>query len=49
MIPALAERFARTTALWNASLGAEILDAVRPDLIVIERAERFLVVPPCFG
>ena len=49
LIPALAERFARTTAVWNASLGLEILDSVQPDLIVIERAERFLVVPPCFG
>ncbi|MBR0656775.1 polysaccharide pyruvyl transferase family protein [Plastoroseomonas arctica] len=49
LIPALAERFARTTAIWNASLDPALLDDVRPDVIILERAERFLVVPPRFG
>ncbi|WP_426955052.1 polysaccharide pyruvyl transferase family protein [Muricoccus radiodurans] len=49
LIPSLAERFAATTAIWNASLGADLLEEVEPELIVIERAERFLIVPPRFG
>jgi hypothetical protein len=49
LIPPLAERFAATTAIWNASLGPTELDEARPDLIVVERAERFLVAPPRFG
>ena len=49
LIPPLAERFAATTAIWNASLGPAELDQARPDLIVLERAERFLVAPPHFG
>ncbi|MES2713124.1 MAG: polysaccharide pyruvyl transferase family protein [Pseudomonadota bacterium] len=49
LIPPLAERFDRTTAIWNANLGAELLEEVQPDIIILERAERFLVVPPRFG
>ena len=49
LTPSLAERFATTTAIWNASLGPEVLDEIAPDLVVLERAERFLVVPPRFG
>ena len=49
LIPPLAERFVRTTAIWNASLGPALLEDVQPDVIILERAERFLVVPPQFG
>ncbi|WP_376094480.1 polysaccharide pyruvyl transferase family protein [Roseomonas sp. CCTCC AB2023176] len=49
LIPSLAERFASTVAIWGASLGPEVLEEVSPDIILLERAERFLVVPPRFG
>jgi len=49
LIPALAARFSRTTAIWNASLDATTIEASNPDVIVLERAERFLIVPPKFG
>ncbi|MDB5380652.1 MAG: hypothetical protein JWO26_284 [Rhodospirillales bacterium] len=49
LIPPLAERFAHATAIWNASLGPAVLEDVQPDVIILERAERFLVVPPYFG
>ena len=48
LIPPLAERFAHTTAVWNASLSPDLLDDARPDVIILERAERFLIVPPRF-
>lgn len=49
LIPSLAERFASTTAVWNASLAETMLKQERPDVLLFERAERFLVVPPRFG
>jgi hypothetical protein len=49
LIPPLAERFAATTAIWNASLSQAVLEQEHPDLILFERAERFLIVPPRFG
>lgn len=49
LIPPLAERFASTTAVWNASLAQSMLEQERPDVLLFERAERFLVVPPRFG
>ncbi len=45
IIPALAERFATTTTIWNASLERTVLEEVNPTVILFERAERFLTVP----
>jgi hypothetical protein len=49
LIPPLAERFTTTTAVWGASLGKAMLEQERPDILLFERAERFLVVPPRFN
>lgn len=49
LIPPLAERFASTTAVWNSNLAQGMLEQERPDVLLFERAERFLVVPPRFG
>ena len=49
LIPPLAERFGSTTAVWSASLARPMLEQEKPDLLLFERAERFLVVPPQFG
>ncbi|TPG40271.1 hypothetical protein EAH89_28955 [Roseomonas nepalensis] len=49
LIPPLAENFASTTAVWNASLAESMLEQEQPDVLLFERAERFLVVPPRFG
>jgi hypothetical protein len=45
LIPSLADRFARTTTVWSASLERSLIEEVAPTAILFERAERFLTVP----
>jgi hypothetical protein len=49
LIPALAERFARTTTVWSASLERRLVEEVAPTAILFERAERFLTLPARFA
>ena len=46
LIPRLAETFAKTKSLWTRNFDLSALNAFRPDMIVFERAERFLIQPP---
>jgi hypothetical protein len=45
IIPALAERFARSTTIWSHALERAVLAEVDPTVILFERAERFLTLP----
>lgn len=49
LIPALASRFAATTTIWSAAIARELLDEVTPNVILFERAERFLTTPARIG
>ena len=42
LIPALAENFSNTTFCWTYTLNQEMIDAVKPDVIIEEIAERGL-------
>lgn len=46
LTPFLAERFEETTTLWSSSFPADLIESVRPTVLLFERAERFLLVPP---
>jgi hypothetical protein len=46
LIPHLAERFQETTTLWGSGVPAEVLAETQPEVLVYERAERFLITPP---
>lgn len=49
LIPHLADRFQATTTLWGAGVYDALLDTSQPTTIIFERAERFLIIPPCLG
>ncbi len=48
LTPLLADRFREVHFLWSPSIDWTYLDAVRPDIVLTEIAERFMIeLPPC--
>jgi pimeloyl-ACP methyl ester carboxylesterase len=45
-LPLLAESFSRVTAVWQPNIDYGILSAERPDVVISQQAERFLVACP---
>jgi hypothetical protein len=46
LVPRLAETYAATQTIWTSNLTQAAVSEFQPDVIVFERAERFLIAPP---